>query len=102
MGMRGAVEGVVELAQGCSTPPAFAGAPSGAQPSSETSVNKLLRGILEIPMADLAMSLLGNEASGMGEWQFDALNFHGTVIGGGSPNIQRNIIAERVLGLPKD
>ncbi|MAT95490.1 MAG: hypothetical protein CME59_23220 [Halioglobus sp.] len=74
----------------------------GAQPSSETSVNKLLRGILEIPMADLAMSLLGNEASGMGEWQFDALNFHGTVIGGGSPNIQRNIIAERVLGLPKD
>lgn len=74
----------------------------GAQPGSETSVNKLLRGKLEIPMSDLAMSLLGNEASGMGEWQFDSLNFHGTVIGGGSPNIQRNIIAERVLGLPKD
>lgn len=74
----------------------------GAQPGSETSINKLLRGFLEIPMADLAMSLLGNEAYAMGEWQYDALNFHGTVIGGGSPNIQRNIIAERVLGLPKD
>lgn len=74
----------------------------GEQPSSETSVNKLLRGKLEIPMSDLAMSLLGNDASGMGQWQYDSLNFHGVVIGGGSPNIQRNIIAERVLGLPKD
>lgn len=74
----------------------------GARPGSETSINKLLRGMLEIPMSDLAMSLLGNEASGMGEWQYDSFNFHGTVIGGGSPNIQRNIISERVLGLPKD
>jgi alkylation response protein AidB-like acyl-CoA dehydrogenase len=24
------------------------------------------------------------------------------VIGGGTPNIQKNIIAERILGLPKD
>jgi alkylation response protein AidB-like acyl-CoA dehydrogenase len=74
----------------------------GAQPGSETSINKLLRGMLEIPMADLAMGLLGNNASGMGEWQYDSFNFHGVVIGGGSPNIQRNIIAERTLGLPKD
>lgn len=74
----------------------------GAQPGSETSINKLLRGMLEIPMADLAMGLLGNDASALGEWQHDSLNLHGVVIGGGSPNIQRNIIAERTLGLPKD
>jgi alkylation response protein AidB-like acyl-CoA dehydrogenase len=74
----------------------------GAPPSTETSVNKLLRGQLEIPMSDLAMSLLGPEAQDEGEWQLESLSFHGVVIGGGSPNIQRNIIAERVLGLPKD
>jgi len=74
----------------------------GDPPSTETSVNKFLRGQLEIPMADFSMSLLGSEAQEMGPWQSSSLTFHGVVIGGGSPNIQRNIIAERILGLPKD
>jgi len=74
----------------------------GKPPSSETSINKWLRGPLEIEMSDLAMGLLGSEASENGAWQKSALNFHGTVIGGGTPNIQRNIISERILGLPKD
>lgn len=74
----------------------------GKRPSSETSLNKWLRGPLEIEMHDVAMGLLGSASSENGEWQRSSLNFHGTVIGGGSPNIQRNIIAERILGLPKD
>jgi alkylation response protein AidB-like acyl-CoA dehydrogenase len=74
----------------------------GQAPSTETSVNKLLRGQLEIPMSDLALSLLGSESQEAGEWQIGSLAFHGVVIGGGTPNIQRNIIAERILGLPKD
>jgi hypothetical protein len=37
-----------------------------------------------------------------GHWQRMALSWPEVVIGGGTPNIQRNIIAERVLGLPKD
>jgi len=69
---------------------------------SETSINKLLRGHLEIEMSDLALGLLGIESQAAGDWQKESLSFHGTVIGGGTPNIQRNIIAERVLGLPKD
>jgi alkylation response protein AidB-like acyl-CoA dehydrogenase len=74
----------------------------GEPPSSETSINKLLRGELEIEMSELALSLLGGEAQRVGDWQERSLSFHGTVIGGGTPNIQRNIIAERILGLPKD
>ncbi len=74
----------------------------GSPPSTETSVNKFLRGQLEIPMADFSMSLLGTAAQETGPWQTNSLTFHGVVIGGGSPNIQRNIIAERILGLPKD
>jgi alkylation response protein AidB-like acyl-CoA dehydrogenase len=74
----------------------------GEPPSSETSINKLLRAQLEIEMSELATGLLGAQAQCAGPWQQRSLGFHGTVIGGGTPNIQRNIIAERILGLPKD
>jgi alkylation response protein AidB-like acyl-CoA dehydrogenase len=74
----------------------------GEAPSSETSINKLLRGPLEVDMTDLGMGLLGDESLEVGDWQQNSLAFLGTVIGGGAPNIQRNIIAERILGLPKD
>ena len=74
----------------------------GEPPSSETSLNKLLRGFLEIRMAETSLELLGSECQYPGEWQQNSLGFHGTVIGGGAPNIQRNIIAERILRLPKD
>jgi hypothetical protein len=42
------------------------------------------------------------EAPDGGRWQRFALSWAEVVIGGGTPNIQRNIIAERILGLPKD
>jgi len=44
----------------------------------------------------------GDEAVDGGKWQRTALSWPETVIGGGTPNIQKNIIAERILGLPKD
>ncbi|MHA7837892.1 MAG: acyl-CoA dehydrogenase family protein [bacterium] len=74
------------------------GKPSG----SETAINKLQRGILEFEMSELELELLGSAAQHQGLLQRQTLAWHGTVIGGGSPNIQRNIIAERILGLPKD
>ncbi len=83
------------------------GEPLGA----ETSVNKLLRAALEIELGELALEIEGSvgalakgdpDAPDGGHWQRMALCWPEVVIGGGTPNIQRNIIAERVLGLPKD
>ena len=79
--------------------------------SSETSVNKLHRASLEIEMDDFAVELTGlagvqlpgsDAAVDGGRWARSSLGWPSVVIGGGTPNIQRNIIAERILGLPKD
>jgi alkylation response protein AidB-like acyl-CoA dehydrogenase len=77
---------------------------------SETSVNKLLRAKLEVDLGELALEILGSDAAVRkgegtldgGRWQDLSLNWPDVVIGGGTPNIQKNIIAERILGLPKD
>jgi alkylation response protein AidB-like acyl-CoA dehydrogenase len=81
------------------------GEPVGA----ETSVNKLHRAALEIELGELALEIEGgagvldrDAAPEKGKWQRMALSWPEVVIGGGTPNIQRNIIAERILGLPKD
>jgi alkylation response protein AidB-like acyl-CoA dehydrogenase len=79
--------------------------------SSETSINKLHRADLELELGELALEIQGSwgplfaGAEGIpddGRWQRFALSWPEVVIGGGTPNIQKNIIAERILGLPKD
>jgi alkylation response protein AidB-like acyl-CoA dehydrogenase len=79
--------------------------------TSETSVNKLHRASLEIEMDDFAVELNGQagvilsgsvDAIDGGKWARSSLSWPNVVIGGGTPNIQRNIIAERILGQPKD
>ncbi len=76
---------------------------------SETSINKLHRAQLEIELGELALelegsrgALAGDDAPDAGRWQRMSLSWPEVVIGGGTPNIQKNIIAERILGLPKD
>ena len=83
------------------------GEPLGA----ETSINKLHRASLEVGLGELALEILGTAGTLMGReapavdegrWARFALSWPDVVIGGGTPNIQKNIIAERILGLPKD
>jgi acyl-CoA dehydrogenase len=83
----------------------------GEKLGAETSVNKLLRAELEIELGELALAIQGSAgplAAGAdvvpdgGRWQRFALSWPEVVIGGGTPNIQKNIVAERILGLPKD
>jgi alkylation response protein AidB-like acyl-CoA dehydrogenase len=87
---------------------AQAQADSGRPPGPEGSVGKLLwvRGLTEI--AEVAAELLGPRITAdTGEWGTFAWNDHllgapGYRIAGGSDEIQRNIIGERVLGLPPE
>ena len=76
-------------------------------------VNKLHRAKLEIELGEIGVEIQGERralalkgsptrSDGQGgSWQQLAV-WPEVVIGGGTPNIQRNIIAERILGLPKD
>jgi alkylation response protein AidB-like acyl-CoA dehydrogenase len=81
----------------------------GRLPGPEGSSAKLVGTLLLADIYDQALDLLG--ADGMlangdaphgGEWQDAFLGTPGLRIGGGTDQIQRNIIAERILGLPKD
>ncbi len=84
----------------------------GEKLSSETSINKLHRAFLAIEMGEIALEIQGSTSQytestdgagdDLGRWTSGALGWPAVVIGGGTPNIQRNIIAERILGLPKD
>jgi alkylation response protein AidB-like acyl-CoA dehydrogenase len=75
-------------------------------PGPETSIGKLFSAPLVEDLADLACSLLGLDAQleedgRLDSWLRLAYQARGTSIAGGTTFIQRNIVAERVLGLPR-
>jgi alkylation response protein AidB-like acyl-CoA dehydrogenase len=95
----------------------IAAADSGAPPGPVTSIGKLYFCPLVEDLADFALSLRPlaaqfslDEASDSAEqdgaegdrrWLRLANQARGTAIAGGSTFIQRNIVAERILGLPR-
>jgi alkylation response protein AidB-like acyl-CoA dehydrogenase len=77
-------------------------------PGPEGSMDMVASNAIAYDMETFAMELLG-PAAGLwtdgheeGGWVHRYLFTFGTWIGGGTEDIQRNIIGERVLGLPKD
>jgi alkylation response protein AidB-like acyl-CoA dehydrogenase len=75
-------------------------------PGPEASIGKLFSSPLVEELADLACSLSGldaqlDEGGMLDPWLRLAYQARGTSIAGGTTFIQRNIVAERVLGLPR-
>jgi alkylation response protein AidB-like acyl-CoA dehydrogenase len=79
---------------------------AGADPGPESSVRKLLGVEHDQRVQELGMELLGPAAAtGDGRteaWLTGLLFSRCLTIAGGTSEIQRNVIAERLLGLPKD
>jgi alkylation response protein AidB-like acyl-CoA dehydrogenase len=83
----------------------------GSQPGPEGSTTKLFWSQLDQDLAQLATEVLGPAAQVAegspwavddGQWAFYASLAQGSGIRAGTSEILRNIIGERVLGLPKD
>jgi alkylation response protein AidB-like acyl-CoA dehydrogenase len=79
---------------------------SGAKPGPEASVRKLLGVEHDQRTQELGVALLGPEgATTVGDaqqWTFGFLANRCLTIAGGTSEVQRNVIAERLLGLPRD
>jgi alkylation response protein AidB-like acyl-CoA dehydrogenase len=82
---------------------------SAGVPGPEASISKLLWGRWHRDLGELFMDLSGPAATVAAAWPYDLtvaqrlfLFTRADTIYGGSDEIQRNIIAERVLGLPRE
>jgi len=82
----------------------------GRSPGIAASVNKLVSTELNHEIAALGMELLGSYATlskasahvvDRAIWPWEFMFTMGMIIGGGTSQIQKNIIAERGLGMPK-
>src|ERR1700746_3281470 len=81
----------------------------GERPGPENSIGKLVAGSMVQDVAMYALDLQGaagvlsgEQAELAGKFQAMLLRARGTRVEGGTDEIMRNIIAERVLGLPGD
>jgi alkylation response protein AidB-like acyl-CoA dehydrogenase len=74
-------------------------------PGPEGSVAKLHWSESNQRLTKLALEILGSDAQVVdlddGAWQYQQLRSRGNTIEAGTSEILRNIIAERVLGLPR-
>lgn len=82
---------------------------AGRRPGAEGSVRKVARSEIARTAAAVGMETLGAhglvvgpDTPGRGRLQQQSLSSPGASIAGGTDEIQRNIIGERVLGLPKE
>jgi alkylation response protein AidB-like acyl-CoA dehydrogenase len=77
-------------------------AQTAARPTGLPSAGKLAISNIARASRDLSLSILGAEGMLAGTEVDVALSSFAAGIGGGTDQIQRNVLAERVLGLPKE
>ncbi len=86
------------------------GVVKGKPPGPESSINKLLWSKLNFLFTEMAITMQGVTGQLVqnsphvideGQWQLGNLWALGIAIGGGGTEIQKNIIAEYILGLPR-
>jgi alkylation response protein AidB-like acyl-CoA dehydrogenase len=79
---------------------------AGAKPGPEASVRKLLGVEHDQRTQELGLSLLGARGAttegDAEQWSFGFLANRCLTIAGGTSEVQRNVIGERLLGLPRD
>ena len=82
----------------------------GGRPGSEGVVLPLFTAEFNQRLQDFAMQILGPYAQLMkgskhaveqGRWALNYIGARSSTIGGGTSEIRRNIIAQRILGLPR-
>ena len=78
----------------------IAGELNGRLPGAESSITKQCWSDIENMIGETSASVLGMEAH-CGSWGDNRLYSRATSIAGGTTQINKNIIARRVLGLPK-
>jgi alkylation response protein AidB-like acyl-CoA dehydrogenase len=79
---------------------AISGAMNGRPAGPESSIAKLLWSDLEQELSAVAGELLGPDATS-GPWGRDRLASRALSIAGGTTQVNKNIVAQRILGLPR-
>ena len=74
----------------------------GRSPGARSSLNKLYWSELDIALHRAALDVIGPDAEAVGPWMTGYQFALSGPIYAGTNEIQRNIVAERVLGLPRD
>jgi alkylation response protein AidB-like acyl-CoA dehydrogenase len=84
---------------------------AGKEPGPEGAMSKLFGQHVEQYLHELALDLGGEfaildrgaaDAPNRGKWALGWLRTRASTIGGGTSEIQRNVLAERILGQPRD
>jgi len=79
----------------------IAAAANGKPPGAESSIIKIAWGDVEDLIAETSAQVLGADAL-HGRWGDNRLYTRATSVAGGTTQVNRNIVAQRVLGLPRD